>query len=225
MADVDRSIFRQRALEKYMQRREMHVILRLVSPRMFGFLWILVLLTVCGGALVWSIQEPIVIQGKGVVVQQKAANGKPAQIVVLLLLPTDQQASLKVGQPVTISIASANINFHSTIGMVETGVMSPAAISTQINLQLPTSLAQTIAGPSIVASAPVEPMSLAQTYLGSQCQVQVQIGTQSALSLLPGFSNVPTYISNVPRYVSDIPRYVSDVPRFFQGIFQDIKKI
>ena len=43
MATVDRSIFRKRAVEKYMQRQEMHVVLRLVSPRMFLFLWLLLL--------------------------------------------------------------------------------------------------------------------------------------------------------------------------------------
>ena len=66
MASVDRSIFRKRALDKYMQRQELHVILRLVSPRMFVFLWALLLLSIGAGALVWSIQEPVVIQGKGV---------------------------------------------------------------------------------------------------------------------------------------------------------------
>lgn len=214
MADLNNSIFRKRALEKYMQKQEMHVILRLVSPRMFGFLWLFIILAICAGAVVWSIKEPIVIQGKGVVLQQKAANGKKAQVVVLLLLPSDQQANLKVGQPVTISIASANINFHSSIGMVEEGVMSPAAISMQVNLQLPTSLAQTVAGPSIVASAPVEPMSQAQTYVGSQCDAQVQIGTQSAISFMPGFHAAMTFFSQVPQYIRNLPT-----------TFQNIKKI
>ena len=51
MASVDRSIFRKRALDKYMQRQELHVILRLVSPRMFVFLWALLLLSIGAGAL------------------------------------------------------------------------------------------------------------------------------------------------------------------------------
>jgi hypothetical protein len=210
MATLDRSIFRKRAIDKYMQRREMHVILRLVSPRMFVFLWILLLLSVGAGVLVWSIQEPIVVQGKGVVVQQKANNGKNGQrIVVLLLLPPDQQANLKVGQPVSISIASTNITFNSTIDNIETGVMSPAAISTQVNLQLP--LAPTIAGPSVVATTPIQPMSLAQTYLGSQCQAQVQIGSQSALSLLPG-------VGTLPRYVGDLLKFFDNIPQIFKNL-------
>ncbi len=156
------------------------------------------------------LNKPIVVQGKGVVVQQKDKNVKTGQrIVVLLLLPPDQQANLKVGQPVTISIASTNISFNSTIENIEAGVMSPAAISTQLNLQLP--LAQTISGPSIVATTSVEPMSLAQTYLGSQCQAQVQIGSQSALSLLPG-------VSNLPRYISDLLNFFANLPQNFKNL-------
>ena len=210
MASVDRSIFRKRALDKYMQRRELHVILRLVSPRMFVFLWALLLLFLGAGALVWSIQEPVIVQGKGVVVQPKAANGKIGKtIVVLIILPPDQQANLKVGQPVTITITSANITFTSTIQNVEAGVMSPAAITTQLNLPIP--LAQTLSGPSVVALAPVEPMSLAQTYLGSQCQAQIQIGTQSALSILPGINNIPGYISTLQRLFNTTVQHIQTI--------------
>jgi len=143
------------------------------------------------------------VQGKGIVVQQKATNGTAAQkIVVLLLLPQDQRASLKVGQRVHIVIASTNITFDSTIDQMEAGVMSPAAISTQFNLHQ--TLAQTLSGPSLVATAPVEPMSQAQTYLESQCQVQVQVGSESALSLLPGFNNLPTSIDSISQKLRDL---------------------
>jgi hypothetical protein len=210
MATVDRSIFRKRAVEKYMQRQEVHNVLRLVSPRMFLFLWLLLLLAVGTGTLVWSIQEPIQIQGKGVVVQPKAANGKVGQaIVVLILLPPDQQANFKVGQPVTITIASSNITFNSTIQNVEGGVMSPAAVTTQLNL--PVQLTQTLSGPSVVAVAAVEPMSLAKTYLGSQCQAQVQIGTQSVLSILPGFNAIPHYMNTLSQFFTTTVQKVQNL--------------
>ena len=199
VATSNQSIFRQRAIDKYMQRQEGHVVLRLVSPRMFLSLWLLLLLAVGGGVLVWSIQAPVIVQGKGLVVQAKAMDKKSTHgIIILLLFPPDQQARLKVGQPVSISIATANITFNSTIQSIETGVMSPAAISTQINSPLP--LAMTISGPSVVAVAPVEPMSLAQTYLGSQCQVQVQVGSQSVLSLLPGYGSAAQFFDAVGAF-------------------------
>ena len=196
----DRSIFRQRAIDNYMQRQEEHVVLRLVSPRMFLSLWLLLLLAVSGGVLVWSIQVPVMVQGKGLVVQSEAKDGKNAQAgTVLLFFSPDQQANVKAGQPVRITITSANITFNSTIQTIEAGVMSPEEISTQFNSRLP--LVQTLSGPSVVAIAPVEPMSVIQTYLGSQCQVQVQIGSRSALSLLPGYSNVT---NTIDRFVKRI---------------------
>ena len=149
------------------------------------------------------------VQGKGLVVQAAAMHEKDMQgIIVLLLFPPDQQAKLKVGQPVTIAITTANITFNSNIQKIEDGVMSPAAISTQINAPLP--LALTISGPSVVALAAVEPMSLAQTYLDSQCQVQVQVGVRSALSLLPGYSFVAQPLRSARA--------------FFGGIWQDIEQ-
>lgn|SRR5579885_759590 len=183
-----------------MQRQEKHVVLRLASPRMFLSLWLLLLLAISGGVLVWSIQVPVMIQGKGLVVQLKAANGKMLhEGDVLLIFPPDQQASLKKGQPVTITITSASITFHSSIQTIEDGVMSPAEISTQFNSHLP--LALTIAGPAVVAIAPVEPMSAIQTYLGSQCQVQVQIGSRSALSLLPGYNTVTRFFDTLYGFI------------------------
>ena len=217
MGTADRSIFRQRAVDRYMQRRELHVILRLVSPRMFLFLWTLLFLAVGAGCFVWTIQQPILAQGKGIVAQPKVTSRTLApQIVVLLLFPPDMQASLKVGQPVSISIAAAHITFNSTIQTIETGVMSPAAISAQLNLQnLQPALTQAISGPAVVATAPVEPMMQAKTYLGSQCQIQVQVGTQSVLSQLPGYSNIS-------RLFKSLPAFFSKIPGFFNSLWQNI---
>ena len=178
-----------------MQGQEAQSILRLVSPRMFLSLWMLLVLAVGGGVLVWSIQEPVIVQSKGYVVQPKQLPGEKAQgYMVLLLFQPDQQAHLKIGQAVSIRVATTNITFTSAIQTIETGVMSPAAISDQINLQPP--LALTIDGPAIVVLAPVEPMSLAQISLGSQVQGQIQVGSRSVLSLLPGYSNITQFFSS-----------------------------
>jgi len=204
MAGIDRSIFRERAIEKYMRRREIHVILRLVSPPMFIFLWVLLLLAIVGGVLIGLIQVPQLVQGKGIVVQvqQKVNNKATQEIVVLLLLSPDQQENIEAGQPVSINIATANITFNSTIGTVQKTVMSPMDIRTQYNV--PAALAQTISGPSVVASATVQPASLAKTYLGSQCTVQVKIGSQSALSLVPGVETVPQYLDVAHKFFNNL---------------------
>ncbi len=209
---LDKSIFRERAIEKYMRRREIHVILRMVSPPMFLFLWGLLLLAVCGGAVVWSIQVPILVQGKGIVVQQtvlQATNTQQQQIIVLLLLPPDQKANLKVGQSVVITIAGTNSSFTSAIEKVQAGVMSPSDIRAQFNVSAP--LSQAISGPAVVAIAPVQPASLGHTYLGSQCESQVKIGSQSALTFVPVLNNFPSYLNNVRNTFDAIRKEVSNL--------------
>ncbi len=209
---LDKSIFRERAIEKYMRRREIHVILRMVSPRMFLFLWGLLLLAVCGGVVVWSIQVPILVQGKGIVVQQtvpQTTNTQQQQTIVLLLLPPDQQANLKVGQSVVVTIAGTNSSFTSMIEKVQAGVMSPTDIRTQFNVAAP--LSQAISGPAVVAIAPVQPASLGHTYLGSQCESQVKIGSQSALTFVPVLNNFPSYLNNVRNTFDTIRKEVSNL--------------
>jgi hypothetical protein len=207
---LDKSIFRERAIEKYMRRREIHVILRLVSPPMFLFLWGLLLLAVCGGAVVWSIQVPILVQGKGMVIQQpqKATPGQQ-QTIVLLLLPPDQQTHLKAGQSVVITIAGTTTSFTSTIEKVQAGVMSPNDIRTQFNVPAP--LSQTVSGPSVVAIAPVQPASLGHTYLGSECESQVKIGSQSALSFVPMVNDFANYLNNARSLFDTLRKDVSNL--------------
>jgi hypothetical protein len=223
MAALDESIFRKRAIDKYVHRRELQVILRLVSPSVFVSLWILLLLAVCAGVLVGSVQQPVLVQGKGIVMQQpQKVNNKTnvMQTVVLLLLPLDQQASLKVGQPVTIDIAASNITFKSTITSMEAGVMSPAAISKQFNVQA--SLMQAISGPSVVAIASIQQAPMSQTYVGSQCQVQVEIGSQSALSLVPGFDGVSKYLTGIANFFNNLPAPFDNMPQKFNNFLQKL---
>jgi hypothetical protein len=202
MPALDRSIFRERAIEKYMQRQEINVVLRLVSPRVSGFLWALCLLFFAAGMLAWSIQTPVVASGQGIVIQQNA--NRVNQTVVLLLLPTNQLASLRVGQSVSVTINAMSVSFNSTIQNVEPTVMSPNTIRTQFNV--PASLAQVIMGPSAVAIANVVPASQASAYLGSESQISVQVGSESALSMLPGVGDT---LNNIENKVTSSPVFSS----------------
>ena len=200
MPALDRSIFRERAIEKYMRRQEINVVLRLVSPRVSVFLWALCLLFFAAGVLAWSIQTPVVASGQGLVIQQNA--NRVNQTVVLLLLPTNQLPNLRVGQSVSVTINAMSASFNSTIQNVEPAVMSPNDIRTKFNV--PASLAQVITGPFAVAIANVVPASQAATYLGSESQVTVQVGSESALSMLPGvgdtLNNIETKVTSMPVF-------------------------
>jgi hypothetical protein len=198
MPALDRSIFRERAIEKYMRRQEINVVLRLVSPRVSRFLWVLCLLFFAVGVLAWSIQTPVVASGHGIVIQQNA--NRVNQTVVLLLLPTNQLPNLHVGQSVNVTINAMSANFNSSIQNVEPMVMSPNDIRTKFNV--PASLAPVITGPFAVAIANVVPASQASTYLGSESQVTVQVGSESVLSMLPGVGDT---LNNVGNKITSSP--------------------
>src|SRR6266568_1665751 len=198
MPALDRSIFRERAIEKYMRRQEINVVLRLVSPRVSVFLWALCLLFFAVGVLAWSIQTPVVASGQGIVIQQNA--NRVNQTVVLLLLPTNQLPNLRVGQSVSVTINAMSASFNSTIQNVEPKVMSPNDIRTQF--KVPASLAQVVTGPFAVAIANVVPASQAATYLGSESQVTVQVGSESALSMLPVVGDT---LNNVENKITSSP--------------------
>ncbi len=87
--------------------------------------------------------------------------------------------------------------------------MSPTDIRTQFNVAAP--LSQAISGPSVVAIAPVQPASLGHTYLGSQCESQVKIGSQSALTFVPVLNNFPSYLNNVRNTFDAIRKEVSNL--------------
>ncbi|HZO72369.1 MAG TPA: hypothetical protein VFB60_09205 [Ktedonobacteraceae bacterium] len=196
MTAPNRSIFRQRAIAKYVQRQERQVMLRLVSPPIFGFLWLLLLILIGGGILVWSLQVPLVVQARGIVVQQTGKQGKGQQTTaVLLLLPANQQASLKAGQSVRIMIAPKDITFTGVIDHVEAGAMSPATINAQFHIQIPQP--EAASGPYIVATVPVAPAAQIQLHPGSVCQAQVQTSSANVFSLLPGFNNFQKLFNDI----------------------------
>lgn len=184
MAPSERSIFRESAIKKYIQRQEQGVLLRVISPPAFVFFWILLLLFLGTGVLVWSVQVPITVAGQGVVFEEGRAGQGGQEVVAVLFLPPDRRADLREGQPANVSIGSTEVSLTSSIEHVEANLISPSEARTRFNLQ--GELAQVITGPSIMVTIPIGPASSAHVYVGSLCSAQVQIGSQNVLSLLPG---------------------------------------
>ncbi len=59
LAPTERSIFRAEALQRYRENQDKVVLPRLISPRVFGFLWILAILLLLAGSMVafWPLIE------------------------------------------------------------------------------------------------------------------------------------------------------------------------
>jgi hypothetical protein len=61
MRATQRSIFRSEALQHYIQNQEKVVLPRLISPRIFVYLWILALTLMVAGAIIafWPLIAPL----------------------------------------------------------------------------------------------------------------------------------------------------------------------
>lgn len=200
MAFSERSIFRESAIKKYLQRQEQGVLLRVISPPAFALLWIVLLLLLGASVLAWAIEVPISAIGQGVIVQQTADGGTTdgttaagqnvQEVVAALFFSPDQQGSLHQGQSVTMNVGLTSSSLTGSIARVETGVISPQEARQRFNLQ--GALTQVVTGPSVLVLVDIGPVSSAHGYVGSVCAAQVRIGSQRVLSLLPGFKQLLT---------------------------------
>lgn len=190
MIPSDRSIFRESAIKKYLQRQEQGVLLRVISPPAFAFFWMVLLLFFGMGVLAWSVQVPITVAGQGVVVEegspgQSGQGGQEVQeVVAVLFLPPDHQTDLRKGLPAQVSIGPTAISLTGFIEQVEADLISPGEARTRFHLQ--GELAQVITGPSVMVTIALGSAASAHVYVGSVCSAQVQIGSEHVLSLLPG---------------------------------------
>ncbi|HTK06760.1 MAG TPA: hypothetical protein VL485_06310 [Ktedonobacteraceae bacterium] len=190
MVPPKHAIFREGALKKYTERREPDVLLRLVAPPTFLFLWILLFLFLCAGVLAWSIHVPTYSIGQGILVEQGNSQQNSHQLEAALFVPAGQYASLHKGQFVKLSIGPSALSLNGVIDTVDTRVISPQEARSRFNLQ--GQLAQLVTGPAVVVFVRLASVASANSYAGSVCSAQIQIGSQSILSLLPGFNAIFT---------------------------------
>ena len=189
MVPQKHAIFRENALKKYTERREPDIVLRLVTPPTFLFLWILLLLFLCAGVLAWSIHVPTYSIGQGILVEQGNSQQNSHQIEAALFVPAGQYASFRKGQPVKLFVGPTAQSLDGTVDSVDTRVISPQDARSRFNLQ--GQLAQLVTGPAVIVF--IRPTSAASdSFAGSVCSAQVQVGSRSILSLLPGFSAIFT---------------------------------
>ncbi|GCE05959.1 hypothetical protein [Dictyobacter aurantiacus] len=190
MQKARRSIFRNQALEHYIRSKEQTILPRIVKPRVFLFLWMLLGLCCISTLIAWFDQIPVYITGTGIVLQPTGVNDQQPlhETGALIFLPVDPSHPLHVhiGSPVRIEIGSPARYVMTTIETVDANVLNPGDARKRYKLEDWGALR--LAGPSIAIS--VKLASTFQIYGGSNVKAVVQIGSRSVLSLLtePGTS-------------------------------------
>jgi hypothetical protein len=185
MSDTSRTIFRPTAVRRYLQDREAAVLPRFVSPRSCLYLWLIVVLLVAGAAAAWNTQVPMYAAGYAVITEQRGQS--PAdEIAIVVFLPPEYQARLRVGQLVFLRSEPAGERFSRPIASIEPQVMSPAAA--QQSFALGAHAALVIKQPSAVAVARLGPAPAdlpLKSYVGSIYRAEVEIEWRPVVSLLP----------------------------------------
>ena len=184
-----RSIFRDQAIKRYIEKRDKDVLPHLVAPPVFLFLWILLGLLLTMGVLAWLAQVPTYLAGPGIILEQHPpSTSGQSEAIALFFLPALSASQVRAGLPVQVQLGSTGPALSTKIDQVEPGILSPSAARTRYALD--SSVSQLLTQPVVAVEARLGPTISAQTYAGSVVSAQVQVGSRRVLSLLPGFAQL-----------------------------------
>jgi hypothetical protein len=183
------SIFRPAAIQHYMQSREEPVFPRLVSPRVFAYLWVLLALLVTGGLVAWFARVPTYASGPAAVVSlSRVVEDVQSQddVILVAFLPPENISHLRIGQTLWVQIDPAGKRLGVPIIAVEPEISSPDAIRRRFALE--GGVALVVTQPAAVAIAHLGQLATGlpvRAYEGSVYRVNAEIGSQRVISLLP----------------------------------------
>jgi hypothetical protein len=179
-----RHFFRKEALEHYARSREKDILPRSVAPPVFLFFWVLLLLLLAATVLAWQVQVPVFADASGFIGQNRQASASPGDTTTaVLFVPTNASAALRAGQSLTVQVALTGQTLSGTITTVGTSAITPD--ETRQQYALTGDLALVISQPSVVVTLDLDEALPQGVVAGSSVIAQIQVGTQSLLSLLP----------------------------------------
>ncbi len=183
-----RQIFRQRAVEQYNARLE-----RIALPRYADAPWLLIWwlfsgLLLAAVLLIWAARTPIYLTAPAVMVPAPTTWPTSAQVVVAVFLPAASGGQVAPAQRVQLQfagLAKQTIPAETyQVTEVTPIVLSPQAARRLYALDASAGLL--IEAPVTVAL--IELDGVPTTWLGSIGEAQIEVGSQSGLTLLPGLA-------------------------------------
>lgn len=184
---MSRPIFRRQAVERYNARLERIVLPRYATAPWVLIGWLLSGLLLAAVLLFWAAPTPVYVTGPAVVVATPATGGTPTTVAVAIFVPAAQASSLAPAQRVVLQLGDLTEAQGSTalyrVTAVTATPLSPQAARADYGLDA--SAGSLIAEPVIVALVALDVPS---TWLGAVGAAQIEVGAQSALTLLPGLA-------------------------------------
>ena len=182
-----RSIYRNDALLRYARTKDKSILPRFVSTYTVACLWTFLGLLLAGGLVTCLVHVPIYASGPAIVVESAAyGHISPDKFVMVAFLPADSLSHLRVGQDLFVNIDEKIDRLSRPIIAVEPEVSSPD--KARRHFLLNGELALAITQPVAVAIAQLEPLPSglpASSFAGSIYPVNVEVGSQRLISLLP----------------------------------------
>lgn len=185
MEEERTSIYRRKALRRYLQNQQKIVFLRLVQPKLFRYFWLLLVGLAVVATIAWRTRVPVTIDGVGLVAGLR--DSQPARSADLVLLfPPSRLERIRPKQRVLVRNGEAAPTLFGRIEDVEPQVMSPDAIRERFALS--GALAAGITGPAAVATARTQAELgglPAAAFSGARSPVELEVGSRNLLSLVP----------------------------------------
>jgi hypothetical protein len=175
------SIFREEAIQRYVQSREKAVLPRFVTPPIFLLFWCLFTIFLSAGVFAWFGRFPVYATGTGVV-SHAGLSASEERGVALIFIPYSPSLSLHAGQPVQLQMRSTGMRLSGTIESAHLRPLSPMEIRQryQVAIDEPAALIIVHLGSNFSERA----------YAGSVIVAQVQVGSRRLISLLPGLETL-----------------------------------
>lgn len=186
MTQKRRPIFREHALQRYMEQQENDVLPHIVSPPVFLLCWCLFMLILIAGVFAWMARVPVYVSGSGVVfTNDHRVDAKRNEFDTLVFVPANMMHGMRNGLHGTIQVGGAGQPIDTQISGLDPQVYSPNAVQAQYNLGC--NVAQGIGGPTVVVRTQSFIPVNEHVQSGTPVQGHVQVGTQRILSLFPIF--------------------------------------
>jgi hypothetical protein len=181
MSDLYSSIFRDEAVQHYLQGSEKTSVPCLTTPQTFLGLWVLLGVLLAGGFGAWFVQVPVYASGPAVLITWDGQPGAlQGAMVVVALIPAQQRSSLRLGQTLILSDDASGEQLRLPIVALEPDPILAEAAQERFGLKGEAIPAFRQAAIVTIARLEQVPAASAHSY-----RADVEIGSRRILSLIP----------------------------------------
>ncbi len=174
-----RRLFRTQALKHYEQNKQKDILPGFVTPPVFFCLWLLLLIIGAATFFAWQERVPTYTQALGIVLVQQSESA-----TALLFVPSGSTASIAAGQKLTLQVNATGQQFEASVTSVDPGSTTPDEARARYALTGDTQFIVT--QPSMVVHVNFTPQQASQVGDHLSISAQIQSGSRSLLSMLPG---------------------------------------